>query len=394
MQKAFVPPEVLTMTEMETFLSKNVYLSGTENPGQIDSQMIDHFQLGRVVPDRSHFPNCFSWYWSLAVFSRPTRALWNPLNIDPSLSDSQSVDNSAKNSKKSGNILLKSPTGASKREFQVHCNTLDFPSGSHEQPTSGHFEPSLKISQISSNKSHSANSNIQDCQELVDGLRRNGSVPNLHPISDQTGPKPQPAQEKKTDEWSENQLVRSVEANTNLQIITSKIIPERSTNQLRICELITSSFESTIVPKRGNRVANASWEEFSEDSANFLGSPSQKENRKKTDQMEIQISANYSFFHDTDTCTEQKQPPEKQGTTERRTRLGPEIKETNTMENYAPKEGKREEKTTEEEAENTRECPLGIDWNCQILTSDSLENLLKGKGKKESTEAISKMVRI
>lgn len=45
MQKAFVPPEVLTMIEMETFLSKNVYLSGTENPGQIDSKMIDHLEV-------------------------------------------------------------------------------------------------------------------------------------------------------------------------------------------------------------------------------------------------------------------------------------------------------------------------------------------------------------
>ena len=45
MQKAFVPPEVLAMIEMETFLSKNIYLSGAENPGQIDSQMIDHLKV-------------------------------------------------------------------------------------------------------------------------------------------------------------------------------------------------------------------------------------------------------------------------------------------------------------------------------------------------------------
>jgi hypothetical protein len=48
MEKAFVPPEVLTMIEMETFLSKNIYLSGTENPGQIDSKMIDHLNV-RVI---------------------------------------------------------------------------------------------------------------------------------------------------------------------------------------------------------------------------------------------------------------------------------------------------------------------------------------------------------
>jgi hypothetical protein len=52
MQKAFVPPEVLTMIEMETYLSKNIYLSGTENPGQIDSKMIDHLgvRLTRQSP--------------------------------------------------------------------------------------------------------------------------------------------------------------------------------------------------------------------------------------------------------------------------------------------------------------------------------------------------------
>lgn len=48
MQKAFVPPEVLTMIEMETFLSKNIYLSGTENPGQIDSKMIDHLKVNLI----------------------------------------------------------------------------------------------------------------------------------------------------------------------------------------------------------------------------------------------------------------------------------------------------------------------------------------------------------
>ena len=61
MEKAFVPPEVLTMIEMETFLSKNIYLSGTENPGQIDSKMIDHLTvlIIRMYPTDLNIPIVF-----------------------------------------------------------------------------------------------------------------------------------------------------------------------------------------------------------------------------------------------------------------------------------------------------------------------------------------------
>lgn len=393
MQKAFVPPKVLTMTDMETFLSKNIYLSGSENPGQIDSQMIDHFKQGRVVPDRSHFPNCFSWYWSLAVFSKPTRALWNPLNINPQLSDHYSVDHSAKNSKKSGDRFEKQPSQRPKRGFQVHCNTLDFPSGSHGQRSSSQFEASFKMSQISSNKSQSVNSNIQDCQDLVDGLRRNGSFPSLRSASETvTGRAPATRVEAK-DGFSEIQSTETLEK-ANVQIIKAKIIPEKSTNQLRICELITSSFESTILAKAGNRTPNASCEVYSQDStrAHVLESLSQKENKIKNEQMEIEISANYSFFHDTETHNDPKPPPGDRPLLENGCQRFPNGREQGACANTLQRSEDVRTRYPQNSEHKAQQFLSLIDWNCKVLTSDSLDHLGRSPGKKDGAEAVRKGV--
>jgi len=313
MQKAFVPPEMLTMIEMETFLSMNIYLSGTENPGQIDSKMIDHFQFHQILPDRSQYPNCFSWYWSLVVFSPQTRKLWNPLNINPELSDIES-ENEVENSIKKPSENKSKNSQNNRHVYEIDVNGVDFLNGSNEDDFNNQFEGSFRMSHISNNKSASANSNIQDCQELVNGLENYKSIRTISYSSKNKVTNDENQNISSEDYLNQKKFFPSVDLNTKnqlknkIKIIKSKIIPEKTSNQLKICELIVNSFEMTIQPQSDANPNIDSTKQLSEESTEIIRfkSNSQNNNRKKGNNQEIGIENNYSFFNKVDNLSVDK----------------------------------------------------------------------------------------
>ena len=58
---------------LETHLSTNAYLSGSNLPNQEDSRVLG---LLKDAPNRSTYPNLFSWWWNLVPFQEEARALW------------------------------------------------------------------------------------------------------------------------------------------------------------------------------------------------------------------------------------------------------------------------------------------------------------------------------
>lgn len=53
------------LMEIESFLANNAYLSGEALPGKQDADILN--QLSEV-PERSKYPNLFSWWWNLSPF--------------------------------------------------------------------------------------------------------------------------------------------------------------------------------------------------------------------------------------------------------------------------------------------------------------------------------------
>lgn len=53
------------MMEIESFLGNNAYLSGKPLPGAEDARVLG---LLNETPDRSNYPNLFSWWWNLSSF--------------------------------------------------------------------------------------------------------------------------------------------------------------------------------------------------------------------------------------------------------------------------------------------------------------------------------------
>lgn len=51
--------------EIESFLATNAYLSGQSLPGSEDARILG---LLTEAPDRSKYPNFFSWWWNLSPF--------------------------------------------------------------------------------------------------------------------------------------------------------------------------------------------------------------------------------------------------------------------------------------------------------------------------------------
>ncbi len=61
------------LLEIDNFLNNNAYLSGKSLPGTDDARVLG---LLEEAPDRTKYPNLFSWWWNLSPFQEPARALW------------------------------------------------------------------------------------------------------------------------------------------------------------------------------------------------------------------------------------------------------------------------------------------------------------------------------
>ena len=149
--------------------------------------------------------------------------------------------------------------------YEIECEGVDTLLGSQEEGNTIKSERFLKMSHISTKKSNSTNSNIQDCQDLVNGLE-NGSfsmyVEESRKFGAIEGQKSVNLEAKKFKEdesmpsfdLNSKQQALSKEAKEGITIIKSKIVPKEMSSQMQICEIITDSIEVDILKVSTNKI--------------------------------------------------------------------------------------------------------------------------------------------
>ena len=172
----------LALIELETFLSKNSFLSGTDSPGQKDSNMINAMKVEfnwQNPPNSNKYPNCFGWYWSLSVFSQNTRKLWNALNINPDLSDNEfqeegnTIEFLDENEKKTNNSCFSEKNSLISKEICAQEDKqLEFENFSEHNSNRMISDKNLILSHISKPKCSSSQSNSHDCHSIVSQLEQ------------------------------------------------------------------------------------------------------------------------------------------------------------------------------------------------------------------------------
>ena len=60
----------------DKFLEAHAYLSGGNAPGAPDRELLAEIEAAKFIPDFVTAPNLYGWWWTLALFREPARALW------------------------------------------------------------------------------------------------------------------------------------------------------------------------------------------------------------------------------------------------------------------------------------------------------------------------------
>lgn len=60
----------------DKFLETNSYLSGGNSPGAADRELLNEIDGAKFVPCHKTAANLYGWWWTLALFREPARALW------------------------------------------------------------------------------------------------------------------------------------------------------------------------------------------------------------------------------------------------------------------------------------------------------------------------------
>ena len=60
----------------DKFLEAHAYLSGGNAPGAPDRELLGEIEAAKFIPDFTTAPNLYGWWWTLALFREPARALW------------------------------------------------------------------------------------------------------------------------------------------------------------------------------------------------------------------------------------------------------------------------------------------------------------------------------
>lgn len=260
------------------------------------------------MPDRIQYPNCFSWYWSLSVFSRKTRALWNPLNIDPELSDIDLNLESVSLSEDEG-FRKHHPSNhnqGDKYEIELDPQTL-FGEESKLMPSEGYFQ----MSHISNQKSNSANSNIQDYRSLVARLENDASNRSIQKTRQEPSEQQKNQVEAKKVSSMQIQMPGFESTSKLLQEkpdkedpadkMRPKVVPKNTGSQLNICEWVSKSIEQGLLKKWKGRASPDCSAGLSHESTQITRVKSKSQNSQfsqKRETSKIEIASNYSFVHD------------------------------------------------------------------------------------------------
>jgi hypothetical protein len=237
--------------------------------------------------------------------------LWNPLNINPELSDMESEDEYHPSheppsfpSKKKHKIIPKEDV------YEIDYDGGDTLNGSHDDDNTIQSERFLKMSHISTKKSNSTSSNIQDCQELVNGLENGRSCRHFDNQQRSTtfegnGSDKCAKEAHSLPSCELNSKLRLVQNETKGEItfITSKIMPEQDCSQMQIYEIITNSKDLTNTDILETQFTLTNCGDKSEETTQItrINSESQKSNCSQNDRMSgIDIVKNYSFVHELD----------------------------------------------------------------------------------------------
>jgi hypothetical protein len=258
----------------------------------------------------------------LSVFSQKTRALWNPLNINPELSDMESEDE-YEHINETKKITSKNKIKENPKEevYEIEYDGIDTLNGSDDDSNTIQSDKFLKMSHISTKKSNSTNSNIQDCQDLVNGLE-NGSSLKLF----ENQKKSSHAQEQRSENFEINRkkedfFMPSFDLNNKSQpmtqetkgeitIIKSKIMPDEESSQMQVYELVTNSkeFVNQENLETQNTIMNCVDKSDETTQITRINSESQKSNCSQNGKISgIDIVKNYSFVHELELATEKKQ---------------------------------------------------------------------------------------
>jgi hypothetical protein len=193
-------------------------------------------------------------------------------------------------------------------EYEIEYDAGDTLNGSHEDGNTIQSERFLKMSHISAKKSNSTNSNIQDCQDLVNGLENGNSSLNIDETRkfgflEGIKSENQDLQNNKdmnfTPSFDLNPKSQGVQKE-EITIIKSKIIPENS-SQLKIWEWKINSGELDPKEVSENKIPVNMCTGMSDETTQItrVKSESQQSNSSQVGKMsDINIATNYCFFHD------------------------------------------------------------------------------------------------
>ena len=64
------------ISQVESYLSSNTYLSQRDLPGKSDFDLLEEIENLKFVPKHEENPNLFSWWWTLSPFNPSCKELW------------------------------------------------------------------------------------------------------------------------------------------------------------------------------------------------------------------------------------------------------------------------------------------------------------------------------
>ena len=190
--------------------------------------------------------------------------------------------------------------------YEIDYDEIDTMHGSEDNHTI-QSERFLKMSHISTKKSNSTSSNIQDCQELVNGLENDNSFRHCD------NAKRDHIEQHKSENYGiktakNDQSLPSWEINSNSQttqneitIINNKIMPDQDSSQMQIYEIITNSIEITnkVVLEKQFTLTNCGDKSEETTQITRINSESQQSACSQNDKFSgIDIENTYSFVHD------------------------------------------------------------------------------------------------
>lgn len=107
MASQFSTENATKLSELESHLANNLYLSGDTLPNQEDARILASLQ---DTPDRAKYPNLFAYWWNLCLFQANARELWGG-KADAKGTEGNAAENKGAEGEKKPAAAPKKPVG-------------------------------------------------------------------------------------------------------------------------------------------------------------------------------------------------------------------------------------------------------------------------------------------